>query len=68
MDPLNIGTAQSSIASSKLLHTSLRSFKQGDPVWLSVTMAGKLDARWEGELIIQSVVNPTTYTIGNGNQ
>ena len=31
----------------KLLHTSLGSFKQGDPVWLSVPTAGKLDARYE---------------------
>ena len=49
-------------------HTSLRTFKQGDPVWLSVPTAGKLDARWEGEWIIQSVVSPTTYTIGDGNR
>ena len=31
------------------------SFRAGDPVWLSVPTAGKLDPRWDGEWIIKSV-------------
>ena len=49
-------------------HTSLRNFKQGDPVWLSIPTAGKLDARWEGEWSVKSVMSPTTYTISDGNR
>ena len=49
-------------------HTSLRNFKQGDPVWLSIPTAGKLDARWEGQWSVKSVVSPTTYTISDGNR
>ena len=47
-------------------HTRARSFVVGDPVWLSIPTAGKLDPRWEGEWIIQAVVSPTTYTIHDG--
>jgi len=45
-----------------------RSFKAGDPVWLSSPRAGKLDPKWEGEWEIQTVNGPTTYTIFNGKQ
>ena len=37
-------------------------------IWLSIPTAGKLDPRWEGEWIIQSIVSPTTYTIHNGSR
>ena len=47
-------------------HTRARSFVVGDPVWLSIPTAGKLDPRWEGEWIMQAVVSPTTYTIHDG--
>jgi len=46
--------------------TLARTFSVGDPVWLSIPTAGKLDPRWEGEWIIQTVVSPTTYTIHDG--
>ena len=46
--------------------TLARTFSVGDPVWLSIPTAGKLDPKWEGEWIIQSVVSPTTYTIHDG--
>jgi len=29
-------------------HSTSRSFRAGDPVWLSIPTAGKLDPRWEG--------------------
>ena len=47
-------------------HTQPRSFAVGDSVWLSIPTAGKLDPRWEGGWIIQSIVSPTTYTIHDG--
>ena len=46
--------------------TLARTFSVGDPVWLSIPTAGKLDPKWEGEWIIHSVVSPTTYTIHDG--
>lgn len=49
-------------------HTLARSFAVGDHVWLSIPTAGKLDPRWEGEWIIQSIVSPTTYTIHDGHR
>ena len=47
-------------------HTLARTFAVGEPVWLSIPTAGKLDSRWEGEWIVQSIVRPTTYTIHDG--
>ena len=49
-------------------HTLARTFAVGDPVWLSIPTAGKLDPLWEGEWIIQSIVSPTTYTIHDGSR
>ena len=49
-------------------HTLARTFAVGDPVWLSIPTAGKLDPRWEGEWIIQPKVSPTTYTIHDGSR
>ena len=46
--------------------TLARTFSVGDPVWLSIPTAGKLDPKWEGDWITQSVVSPTTYTIHDG--
>ena len=43
-----------------------RHFKAGDPVWLSVPTAGKLDPRWEGNWIIRSVKSPITVEISDG--
>lgn len=42
------------------------SFSVNDPVWLSIPTAGKLDARWEGEWIIKTVMSPVTIEITNG--
>ena len=47
-------------------HTSVRSFCPGDPVWLSVPTAGKLEPRWEGDWIIKSVKGPTSMEITKG--
>ena len=47
-------------------HTLARTFSVGDPVWLFIPTAGKLDPRWDGKWIIQTVVSPTTYTIHDG--
>ena len=44
-------------------HTSAPSFTVGDPVWLSVPTAGKLDPKWEGEWVIQSVKSPISMEI-----
>ena len=44
-------------------NTQSRIFIQGDPVWLSIPTTGKLDPKWEGNWVIQSVRSPVTYTI-----
>ena len=44
-------------------YTSTPSFKQGDPVWLSVPTAGKLDPRWEGKWVVKSVKSPVSIEI-----
>jgi len=49
-------------------HSISRTFVVNDPVWLSVPTAGKLDPRWEGGWIIQSVKSPITYTIHDGKR
>ena len=37
-------------------------------MWLSMPTAGKLDPKWEGEWVIQSVQSPVTYTISDGRR
>jgi len=49
-------------------HTTSRSFKPGDSVWLTSPTAGKLDPKWEGDKEVQTVNEPTTYTISDGEQ
>ena len=49
-------------------HTRISSFTVGDPVWLSIPTAGKLDPRWEGGWTIKSVQSSTTYTISDGGR
>ena len=49
-------------------HTQQRSFKAGQPVWLSSPTAGKLNARWEGAWEIVTVHGPTTCTITDGTR
>ena len=43
-----------------------RQFKIGDPVWLSIPTAGKLNPRWEGNWRISSVKSPVTVEIMDG--
>ena len=40
--------------------TQPRTFQVGDLVWLSIPTAGKLEPKWEGEWVIQSVQSPVT--------
>ena len=49
-------------------HTKQTTFAPGDPVWLSIPTAGKLDPRWEGEWVIKSVKSPVTMEICDGNR
>ena len=46
--------------------TRARDFSVGDPVWLSIPTAGKLDPRWEGKCRIQAIPGPVTYMMGQG--
>jgi len=48
--------------------TQYRTFTIGDPVWLSIPTAGKLESKWEGEWVIQSVQSPVTYKINDGRR
>ena len=49
-------------------HTEQRVFRVGDPVWLSIPTAGKLDPRWEGGWTIQAVKSPVNMEIGDGER
>jgi len=48
------------------IHSTKRSFKAGDLVWLSQPTAGKLDSRWDGSWTVQSIHSPVTLQITNG--
>ena len=41
-------------------------FNVGDPVWLSIPTAGKLDPCWEGKWRIHAIPGPVTYVIQDG--
>lgn len=43
-------------------------FSAGNAVWLSIPTAGKLDPRWEGGWVVQSVKSPLTIEITRNNQ
>ena len=45
-----------------------RQFKIGDPVWLSIPTAGKLNPRWEGNWRFSSVKSPVTMEIMDGKR
>ena len=47
-------------------HTMQSTFVPGDPVWLSIPTAGKLDPWWEDEWVIKSVKGPVTMEICDG--
>ena len=49
-------------------HTTSRSFKPGDSVWLTSPTAGKLDHKWEGDCEVLTVNGSTTYTISDGKR
>ncbi|KAL5463810.1 hypothetical protein EMCRGX_G032745 [Ephydatia muelleri] len=49
-------------------HTKVRSFQVGQPVWLSVPTAGKLDPRWEGKWKVTRIMCPVTVEIRDGNR
>jgi len=47
-------------------HAKEHTFIPGDPVWLSIPTAGKLDPMWEGEWVIKPIKGPITVEIGCG--
>jgi len=49
-------------------HSEQRQFKVGDPVWLSIPTAGKLDPKWEGGWKIVKVVSPINMQIQDGKR
>ena len=57
---------------SQKLHYDQRTkqpaFAVGNPVWLSIPTAGKLDPRWEGEWVIKSMKSPITAEICDGRR
>ena len=56
-------TAQKTLYDS---HSTKRSFKAGDLVWLSQPTAGKLDPQWDGSWTVKSIYSPVTLQITNG--
>ena len=49
-------------------HSSEPHFAVGDPVWLSIPTAGKLDPRWEGRWSIMSIKSPVNMEISDGKR
>ena len=49
-------------------HSTSRSFRAGDPVWLSIPTAGKLDPRWEGRWIVKNIKSPVNVEIADGER
>ena len=45
-----------------------RLFKIGDPVWLSILTAGKLNPKWKGNWKVRSVKSPVTMEIMDGKR
>lgn len=45
-------------------HTSHRTFKLGEPIWLSIPTAGKLEPCWEGEWTVKEVKSDVNVKIG----
>ena len=61
----------STLTSPKLHYdqrTKQSAFAVGNPVWLSIPTAGKLDPRWEGEWVIKSMKSPITAEICDGRR
>ena len=54
--------------SSDVHRTQARLFSVGDPVWLSIPTAGKLDPHWEGKWKIHAIPGPVTYVIYDGTR
>ena len=48
--------------------TPARDFCVGDPVWVSILTAGKLDPSWEGKWSIHAIPGPVTYIIYDGTR
>ena len=48
--------------------TNVPSFTTGDPVWLSIPTAGKLEPRWEGGWVVKSVKSPVNVEISDGRR
>ena len=44
-------------------HVCAPSFNTGDPVWLAVPTAGKLDTRWEGEFVVKTIKSPVNVKL-----
>ena len=49
-------------------YTVSRSFKAGDPVWLSIPTARKLQPRWDGRWTVTKLKGPCNLEITNGHQ
>ena len=49
-------------------HSKTRLFHEGDPVWLSIPTAGKLDPRWEGKCVVRSIKTSITLEITDGDR
>ena len=60
--------AQSQKEQYDLRSTKERILHKGDPVWLSIPTAGKLDPRWEGGWTIQEVKSSVNMKIHDGQR
>ena len=49
-------------------NSSPRAFSVGDPIWLLIPTARKLQPRWEGNWIIKDIIGPVNLKISDGKR
>ena len=49
-------------------HTILCSLRVGDPIWLSIPTAWKLQPHWDGKWTVGKLKGPCNLELTNGNQ
>ena len=64
----NLAEAAHLQRSSDVHRTQARLFSVGDPVWLFIPTAGKLNPHWEGKWRIHAIPGPVTYVNYDGTR
>ena len=49
-------------------HSVTRTFSVGEPIWLSIPTARKLQPRWEGQWTVKQIIGPVNLKITDGKR